>query len=84
MNETEQSPPQHLLRLITGYWVTQLIHVVAQLEIADRLAAAPRACDALAVECGVRARELHRVLRALAAEGLFTKPPRHARRHFAR
>ncbi|MEQ2005287.1 MAG: methyltransferase [Limisphaerales bacterium] len=73
MNETEQSPPRHLLRLITGYWVTQLIHVVARLEIADRLAAAPRACDELAAECGVRARELHRVLRALAAEGLFTE-----------
>lgn len=73
MSETEPSPPQRLLRLITGYWVTQLIHVVARLEIADRLAAGPLTCDALAAECGVRARELHRVLRALAAEGLFTE-----------
>ncbi|MBI5769573.1 MAG: methyltransferase [Verrucomicrobia bacterium] len=73
MNATEQSPPQHLLRLITGYWVTQLIHVVARLEIADRLADGSRTSEALAAECGVRARELHRVLRALAAEGLFTE-----------
>ncbi len=73
MSGTEPSPPQRLLRLITGYWITQLIHVAARLEIADRLAAAPRACDELAAECGVRAGELHRVLRALAAEGLFTE-----------
>lgn len=73
MNGTEPSPPQRLLRLITGYWVTQLIHVVARLEIADRLAGGSRTSEALAAECGVRARELHRVLRALAAEGLFTE-----------
>ncbi|MGH7944014.1 MAG: methyltransferase [Opitutaceae bacterium] len=73
MSEIEQPPPQRLLRLITGYWVTQLIHVAARLEIADRLAAGPRTSDALAAECGVRPRELHRVLRALASEGLFTE-----------
>lgn len=64
---------QQLFRLITGYWITQLIHVVARLGIADRLAGGPRTTEALAAECGARARELQRVLRALASEGLFTE-----------
>lgn len=72
MSETASSY-HRLLRLVTGYWITQMIHVVARLGIADRLAGGPRTAEALAVECGARPRELHRVLRALASEGLFAE-----------
>ncbi|MCI0538548.1 MAG: acetylserotonin O-methyltransferase [Verrucomicrobiales bacterium] len=60
-----------MLGLITGYWITQLIYVAAKLGLADRLAGGPKTSDDLAADCGVQPRELHRLLRALASEGVF-------------
>lgn len=60
-----------LFDLINGYRVTQAINVAARLGVADALQDGPRTAAELATKLGVAARPLHRLLRALASEGLF-------------
>ena len=43
---------EHLLDLITGYWVSQAIHAAAKLGIADLLGDGPRAVADLARATG--------------------------------
>jgi hypothetical protein len=65
--------PSPLLPLINGYWVSQLVHVAAQLDLADALAKGPMAPDALAKRVGADPVALRRVLRALASFGVFAE-----------
>lgn len=60
-----------LLALIWGYRLSQAIHVVARLGIADVVEEAPRSPVELASETGSDPATLQRVLRALAAYGVF-------------
>jgi hypothetical protein len=53
--------------------MTQALGVVADLRIAEALAEGPRPVDALAREAGVDADVLHRLLRALASDGVFAE-----------
>lgn len=62
---------ESLLRMITGYQVSQAIYVAARLGIADLLADGPMTSDELASKTGAHARSLYRVLRALSSEGIF-------------
>ena len=59
--------------LAGGLWHTQLLHVAARLEIADRLAGGPRGAAELARETGADADALFRVLRALASLGVLSQ-----------
>ena len=68
---SERDVTAELMRLVNGYQVSQAIHVVAALRIADLLAAGPRSSDELAAGDGFDASALYRVLRALAALGVF-------------
>lgn len=72
MNDIE-SQSQSLIRMITGYWITQAIHVAAEFGIADRLAQGPQTVEQLAARDGLHADPLYRVLRALASMGIFTE-----------
>ncbi len=69
----EPSPAARLSQLLRGFLVTQLIHVVATLGIADLLDAGPRSSDDLAAAVGADRGALYRVLRALASLGIFTE-----------
>ena len=62
-----------LRELIGGYQLTQLIYVAAKLGIADLLRAGPKRIDELADSAGVNARNLYRVLRALASKDIFAE-----------
>lgn len=64
---------QQLQGMITGYWISQMIHVAATLELADRLAAGPRSVPDLARATESHAPTLYRLLRALASLGLFAE-----------
>lgn len=66
-------PPVALLQMMTGYWVSQAIHVAAELGIADLLAGGPKTCEELAEATGCHPQSLHRVLRALSSAGIFTE-----------
>jgi O-methyltransferase/methyltransferase family protein len=63
--------PVVMFNLIAGRWVTQIIHVAAKLQIADRLKDGPRTVDELASSAGAQPQPLYRVLRALASYGIF-------------
>jgi O-methyltransferase domain/Dimerisation domain len=64
---------ESMLGLISGYWVSQCLFVVAKLGVADALARGPRAPDAIAQQVGAHAPFLRRVLRALASVGVFAE-----------
>src|SRR5690349_1003695 len=75
-----RDPSAELMRLVNGYQVSQAIHVVAALGIADLLRDGPRTSDDLAAAVSAHPGSLHRLLRALAAVGVFREE---ADRHFS-
>jgi SAM-dependent methyltransferase len=58
--------------LITACWTTQVIAEAVRLGLPDRLVSGPAASDVLAVETGMNADALHRLLCAMASIGLVT------------
>jgi hypothetical protein len=76
----ELSPGEQLMAMASGAWVTQMIHVGAELGLADQLVGGERDCEALALACGAEADTLFRLLRGLASLGIFeeTAPRRFA------
>ncbi|MFN9635858.1 MAG: methyltransferase [Synechococcaceae cyanobacterium] len=65
------TPAEQLIAMASGAWVTQMIHVAAELGLADRLAAGEREVGDLAGECGADPDSLFRLLRGLASLGVF-------------
>jgi hypothetical protein len=70
-NPSIVSARDDLRRLISGYQVSQALHVAATLRIADRLEAGPRDAADLAAETQSDPDALYRLLRALARIGVF-------------
>src|SRR6266545_5517079 len=66
---------QLLIRMINGGLITQLIHVAAQLGIADVLAEGAQTSEELARRVGAHPHALYRVLRALASLGVLAETP---------
>jgi hypothetical protein len=73
MARKRQRPEDKMHDLLGGYWVAQMLFVVAKLGIADVLAKGPLAPDAIAKRVGAHAPFLRRVLRALASVGVFAE-----------
>jgi hypothetical protein len=67
------SASAEIARMLTGYWVTQMIFVAAKLDLAGLLKAGPRSADDLARETGTHRRSLYRLLRGLAGLGIFAE-----------
>jgi hypothetical protein len=65
------NPWLDVLTLINGFQITQAIHVASTLRIADHLKDGPRSSDELASLTRSHAGSLYRLLRALAAVGVF-------------
>lgn len=65
--------PGRLLQLFTGFAVTQALHSAATLELADLVADGPVSVDDLAKRSGAHPEALHRLLRTLAAHGVFAE-----------
>lgn len=62
--------------LVRGFQVSRMLRLVADLGLADRIASEGRvAVNDLAQDCGVQSQPLVRVLRALAAFGVFAVTP---------
>src|SRR5689334_15383569 len=66
----DESPRRALLRLVSGYQLSQALHVAARLDVGNRLAGGPRSSDELAAETDAHPDALYRLLRALAAAGV--------------
>ena len=59
------------MQMASGAWVTQMLHVAAELGVADALAAGERSVEDLAGSCGAHPDTLFRLLRGLASLGVF-------------
>ncbi len=59
--------------LLTGYFGSQLVHVAARLRLADLLSEGARSANELAEATGTHPVSLYRLLRALAAIGVFVE-----------
>ena len=76
--KTGPAPPQaQMIQMATAHWVSRLLHVAAQLNLADYLADGPRTAEDLAESTATHAPALYRVLRTLASLGLFTEDAAH-------
>jgi hypothetical protein len=57
--------------MINGYQLSQALHVAATLGVADQLKDGQKSYDVVARACGAHPPSLYRLLRALAAVGIF-------------
>ncbi|WP_224366386.1 acetylserotonin O-methyltransferase [Hyalangium versicolor] len=64
------SPGDQLIGHIRGFWISQIIHAIARLGVADRFASGPRTSDEVAPEVKAHAEGLYRLLRGAASVGL--------------
>ena len=62
-----------LLGMITGGWMSQVMHVAAELRIADLLADGAKTSEVLAHKSGTHAASLHRLMRALVTLEILTE-----------
>src|ERR1700704_5511734 len=67
------SPARTLGQMLLGNQLQQSIFVAAKLGIADLLRDGPQPCDELAKAAGAHPVSLFRLLRALAAQGIFAQ-----------
>src|SRR4051812_14538681 len=77
MTEEMLKPSVVMRRLITGFRISQAIHVATRLGIADLLAEGTRSSDDLATATETNPDALYRLLRALAAAGVFHEDANH-------
>jgi hypothetical protein len=70
---TERRPDALLWDFLRGALMTKALGVVADLGIAEGLAAGSRTADELAAESGANRDALRRILRALASDGVFAE-----------
>jgi hypothetical protein len=67
------APSDALMLVATGVWTAQALWAAASLGIADVVAAAPRTAAEIAAATGAREGPVRRILRALAALGIFAE-----------
>lgn len=72
-DELPADPNAVLFQLAYGFRITQMLHVAATLDIAERLAEYPQTAGELAQATETHAPSLYRLLRALASVGVFAE-----------
>jgi hypothetical protein len=70
---TEVTPEARLWNILRGALATRALALVADLRVADALAAAPRSVEDIAQEVAADPDALRRILRALASDGVFAE-----------
>ena len=79
-SKTEPQPkPPHaqLIEMGTAYWVSQIIHVAAKLDLADHLDGESKSAKELAGPTGTHAQSLYRLMRTLANLGILSEDAGH-------
>jgi hypothetical protein len=71
-DDTTNHDCQRMLQMITGYWVTQIVHAVANFCIADELAKGPATAADIASRRSTHPHATFRLLRACVSIGLVT------------
>lgn len=75
-HKNEVSPSLQLLDVIHGYWLAQVVHVTAKLNIADLITAGSKTADELAEATATNPDALYRLLRTGAGYGLLEEVER--------
>jgi hypothetical protein len=72
---TEIAPPPHvqLVQMAMGHWISRIVHLAAELGIADRLAPGAKTAEELAGPTKMSPVPLYRFLRGLANLGILTE-----------
>lgn len=70
---TEQSPTAQIIDMMDGCLIAQLIHLAAELGLADLVEDGPRSVEELGAATGNDTEALYRALRVLASKGVFTE-----------
>lgn len=71
MSNEAPPPSARMMQLVSGQWVAQAVYVAAKLGVADRLADGPRPVAEIARAVGAHEDALARLMRMLAAFGVF-------------
>ena len=66
----QEQPQLAMFQIISGFWVSRAVFIIAKLGIPDLLKAGPKTAEVLAFETETDAPSLFRVLRALASVGV--------------
>lgn len=70
---TASNPVEVIMNMALGYLVSRSLHVATELGIADLMKDGPQTVEALAARTGAQAESLRRLLRTLAAQGVFAE-----------
>ncbi len=71
-NAADVPPPVMMLQMISGFWISRAIYIVAKLGLADHMQEGAKTAEELAATSGTHAPSLFRVLRALSSVGVLT------------
>jgi hypothetical protein len=75
MNKPEISPAQTAIQLAFGFINARSLYVAAKLGVADHLKDGPKSAVELATTLSVQPDALYRIMRVLAASGVFAHAP---------
>jgi hypothetical protein len=68
---SNQTPaPEQMLQIISGFWISRAVYVIAKLGIPDLLKDGPKSAEELALATKTHAPSLFRILRALVSVGV--------------
>ena len=70
---SDAHPTETMMRLITGYWLSQAVGVAAHLGIADALSAGSHSSDDLGKAVGADPKSVYRLMRLLTSIGVFSQ-----------
>lgn len=71
--QPEPTPQIAMLQLISGFWISRAVYIIAKLGVADHLADGPKTAEEIADATGAHAGALYRIFRALSSVGVLTE-----------
>lgn len=72
-SQTEVPPQIAMLQMISGFWISRAIYIIAKLGIADHLAGGPKTAEEIAAATGTHSGAIYRIFRALSSVGVLTE-----------
>lgn len=66
-------PHAQLIQMASGYWISRIVFIAAEIGLADYLASGAKSAAEIAAPTKTHARSLHRLMRTLASLGLLTE-----------
>ena len=69
LEQAETNSTEALLQIISGFWISRAVFIVAKLGLADLMKSGPKSAEHLAAATNTHAPSMFRILRALASVG---------------